>query len=97
VKWFRDQHIEADTARAVEIAIRRHRRFIRMVARRRSAGDPDFAKDLEQEAHIYMWELDPTRFDPAVSADMTYLQRALAEQIRRKMRAMNRQQPAVTW
>jgi DNA-directed RNA polymerase specialized sigma24 family protein len=93
VKWFRERHIEADAARAIEIAMRRHRRFIRMVARRRSSGDPDFAKDLEQEAYIYMWELDPTRFDPAEAADMTYLQRALAEQIRRKMRVMHRQQP----
>ena len=93
VRCFRDQHIDADTARAVEIAIRRHRRFIRTIARRRSNGDPDFASDLEQEAYIYMWELDPTRFDPAESGDMTYLQRALAEQMRRKMRAMNRQQP----
>ena len=93
MSWFRDRHAEADTTRAVEIAIRRHRRFIRLVARRRSSGDPDFASGLEQEAYIYMWELDPTRFDPAESWDMTYLQRALAEQMRRKMRAMNRQQP----
>jgi hypothetical protein len=31
-----------------------------------------------------MWELDPTRFDPAESAEVTY--RALAEQMRRKVR-----------
>lgn len=93
MRWFRDQHIEADTARGLEIAMRRHRRFIARVAGRRSSGDPDFAADLEQEAYIYMWELDPTRFDPAESVDMTYLQRALAEQIRRKMRAAHRQGP----
>ena len=93
MKWFRDRHIEADTARAMDLAIRRHRRFIWKVARRRSSGDADFEEDLTQEAYIYMWELDPSRFDPAETADMTYLQRALAEQIRRKMRDERRQQP----
>jgi hypothetical protein len=93
MRWFREQRIEADTARAVELAIRRHRRFIKIVARRRSNGDPDFAKDLEQEGYIYIWEVDPTRFDPAETVDMTYLQRAVAEQIRRKMREVDRQQP----
>jgi len=91
MRWFRDQHIEADTARAVEIAMTRHRRFIRKVAKRRSRRNPAFMKDLEQEGYIYMWELDPTRFDPAESVDMKYLQEQVADWIRQKAREWGRE------
>jgi hypothetical protein len=77
----------------VEIAIRRHRRFIRKVAKRRSRRNPAFVKDLEQEDYIYVWELDPTRFDPAEAVDMKYVEEKVAERIRKRAREWGREGP----
>ena len=48
--------------------------FIRENARRISGGDAALAADLEQEARITLWQLDPTRFE---DGDYSYLRAAL--------------------
>ena len=55
--------IDVDADDAVAEALARFRGFIRSLAGRMSAGDVALAADLEQEAAITIWKLDPTRFD----------------------------------
>ena len=50
------------------------RPFIRTSARRLAGHDRALAKDLEQEAAIRLWQLDPTRFD---ASDAGYVRSAL--------------------
>ena len=66
--------IDVDADDAVAEALDRFRRFIRATARRMAEGDADFAADLEQEAAIKLWKLDPTRFE---EGDDRYLRTAL--------------------
>jgi DNA-directed RNA polymerase specialized sigma24 family protein len=47
----------------------------------RSAGDPDEAADLVQEALVHLWRMDPTRYDLRDRADYRYLRRALVNRM----------------
>lgn len=57
--------------------------FIRKVAFMIAGGDRQLAQDLEQEALILLWELDPTRFDPS---DEGYVKSALRRRMLRAFR-----------
>ncbi len=63
-----------DATSAVDVAIGEYRPFVRRTARALAKGDGALQDDLEQEAWIRLWELDPTRFQPG---DQRYVARAL--------------------
>jgi DNA-directed RNA polymerase specialized sigma24 family protein len=75
--------VEAQTSDALDAAICRYGPYLRRVARRLADGDAALARDMEQEALILLWELDPTRFDLAEPRDGDYLQLALTHRMRR--------------
>ena len=78
--------IEVNTEEAVAEAIAEHRGYIRATARLLAPGDDALAADLEQEAAILLWKLDPTRFD---ASDRNYIRSALfkrMQQVARKER-----------
>ena len=66
--------VDVDADDAVAEALARFRGFIRPLAGRMAAGDVALAADLEQEAAITIWKLDPTRFD---ESDDRYLKSAV--------------------
>ncbi len=69
--------------RAFGAAAERMMRYIRGTARSLAEGDEDLARDLEQEAVIRLWELDPSRFD---AAGDPYLRRAMRMQMMMALR-----------
>jgi DNA-directed RNA polymerase specialized sigma24 family protein len=69
--------VPISSERALVAAVRAHASRIKADAREIARGNRDFADDLEQEAMIRLWELDPTRFDPASDDDQRFLHRAL--------------------
>lgn len=56
--------VDVDADDAVAEAVNRLGGFIRGAARKLSHGDDTLANELEQEARIVLWKLDPTRFEP---------------------------------
>lgn len=64
--------------RAFGSAAERLMPYIRSTARALAEGNKDLAWDLEQEAVIRLWELDPSRFD---RAGEPYLRRAMRVQM----------------
>ncbi len=82
--------MDIDTDDAVEEAIKRMRPFIRATAQHLSEGDIELAQDMEQEAGIALWRVDPTRFD---ATDDEYLHGVLfktMQKTRRRERAFYR-------
>lgn len=73
---------EADVERAFADAVERLRPYVVHRARRLADDDKDLAADLEQEAWIKLWELDPLRYDPEDHRDQSYLRAALSNRMR---------------
>ena len=67
--------IDIDTADAVPEALQSMGDFIRATAKRIAHRNSAIAEELVQEAAIYLWQLDPTRFD---DDDAWYLEWELA-------------------
>lgn len=63
--------------------------FIRKVAFAIARGDRELGGDLEQEALILLWELDPTRFD---ESDEGYVKAALRRRMQRAYRDERRKE-----
>lgn len=66
------------------------RRAVRTYAER-VTDDPDEVDDFVQEAAIWLWELEPSRFDAADQAEMAYVWRLLTRRmldVRRETRRM---------
>jgi DNA-directed RNA polymerase specialized sigma24 family protein len=55
---------------------------LQAAAYRIADGDRDLAVDLEQEALIRLWELDPTRFDVSNPQDQRFIHRVLVNRMR---------------
>ncbi|MHB1861398.1 MAG: hypothetical protein ACYCVL_00385 [Gemmatimonadaceae bacterium] len=64
---------------AVEPALRR--------GARRLTGNRDLRDDLVQEARIYLWRMDPTRFDLRDKEELRYVRRELLARMWRVWRA----------
>lgn len=60
---------------------------IKAEAKQLAAGSRELRKDLEQEALILLWELDPTRFD---ASDRGYLRTAIRQRMRDVLREEKR-------
>jgi DNA-directed RNA polymerase specialized sigma24 family protein len=84
-----------DSDRALEDVIRRLERTLRKAARRLSKGDRALADDLYQEALIYLWQLDPSRF---AAGEIGYLRKAAVGRMMRQARrdAATRQRLPIT-
>ena len=78
-----DAIVDIDTRDAVIEAVAKFRRFIRYGAMVLAGGEVDVAEDLEQEAYIVLWELDPSRFD---ADDDGYLLRAVFKRMQWRYR-----------
>jgi DNA-directed RNA polymerase specialized sigma24 family protein len=68
--------------RALRAAARAFSPRLQVAARKIARGNLDLADDLEQEALIRLWELDPTRFDYANAEDRLFIHRALVNRMR---------------
>ena len=79
--------VDIDTDDAVAEALVEHRSYIRAVARRLAKGDRPLASDIEQEAAIRLWEMDPTRFD---ASDRHYIRAALFKRMLQAARSERR-------
>ena len=75
--------VDADVERGFAEAVHRLRPFVRSRANRLAGGNRDLARDLEQEAWIKLWELDPLRFD---DEDEPYVRKVLANHMCDRMR-----------
>ena len=75
--------VDIDTDDALAEALGRFRWFIRATARYFAEEDDELAADLEQEAGIALWKVDPTRFD---QEDEMYLHGMLFKTIQKARR-----------
>lgn len=74
---------DVDVEASFGAAMQRLRVYVQVLARILSCGDRALAEDLEQEAWIKLWELDPLRLD---EDDQPYVRTALIRRIRDVMR-----------
>lgn len=74
---------DVDVEASFGAAMQRLRVYVRVLARVLSCGDRMMADDLEQEAWIKLWELDPLRLD---DDDQPYVRTALIRRMRDVMR-----------
>ena len=63
--------------------LRRNAEFIRRQAHRQSLGRYEMIDDLQQEARIKSWELEPTRFDMDREADKKYVRKSFKRRMQR--------------
>jgi len=85
--------VVVDTDRALEQVIRRLHRGLRKVALQLSRRDRDVAADLVQEAFIWIWQLDPSRF---ADDEISYLRKAAVNHmvsLHRRDAALRRKAP----
>ena len=71
---------------AFTAALARLRGYITRRAKKLAFNDADLADDLEQQAWIRLWELDPSRYDPHNARDERYLRSALVHRMRNCVR-----------
>jgi DNA-directed RNA polymerase specialized sigma24 family protein len=74
---------DVDVEASFNAAMQRLQVYVRVLARVMSYGDRMLADDLEQEAWIKLWELDPLRMD---EDDQPYVRKALLNAMRKVMR-----------
>ena len=73
---------------AFEKAWSEMRAYVRKSAEHLAQGEADFADDLEQEARIALWDLDPSRFD---EDDAEYVKTALRNRMKDAARKERRE------
>ena len=81
---------DVDVEASFNAAMQRLQVYVRVLARVLSCGDRMLADDLEQEAWIKLWELDPLRMD---EDDQPYVRKALLNAMRKAMRKEMRLPP----
>jgi DNA-directed RNA polymerase specialized sigma24 family protein len=76
----------ADTERGLERVLAAVEPALRSAARRLT-GNRDLREDLVQEARIYLWRMDPARFDLSDGEELRYVRRELLARMWRVWRA----------
>lgn len=71
-----DSPVSTDNDRAASVVWARLERSLRLRAQAMLPA-PDDQDDLVQEAHVELWKLDASRFDPRDIDDMRYVRRML--------------------
>ena len=82
-----DALVEIDTRDAIVDTVLKYRKFIRYAAVMLAREELDLVDDLEQEAFILLWEIDPSRFD---DEDGGYLLRAIFKRMQFRYRTHRR-------